>query len=144
MAKRFAKNLDILPEWIETPYHIQAAGGQVLVSHHHYKGCELEINNLQFSETLIPIQMHDFDVILGMDFLAKYHANIDFRQLQVNMKTPELGETIFQGNPKLKKAAQKLYLTAAQAFRALKKGREGFLVFSMGVEQEVRRSTKSR
>lgn len=51
----------------------------MLVSHYQYKECHLDINELEFLATLILIQMHDFDVILGMDFLAIYHAIIDLR-----------------------------------------------------------------
>lgn len=37
----------------------------------------------------------------------------------------------------MKKLPRNIYLTAAQAYRALKKGGEGFLVYAMSTEQEV-------
>lgn len=32
----------------------------------------------EFLVDLLPLEMHDFDVILGMSWLAAYHAIIDY------------------------------------------------------------------
>lgn len=137
IAKRFVKNLDALPDWLETPYRVQTAGEQVIVSHQQYRGCKLEIDCQEFTATLIPIQIKDFDIILGMDFLTKYHATIDCRQKQVSIKGPNMQEIVLQGNTKLEKVPKQRYLTAMQAHQVLRKGGEGFLVYVLGAEQQA-------
>ena len=42
------------------------------------KACQVEIANCALDMTLIVLDMHDFDVILGMDWLVANHANIDY------------------------------------------------------------------
>lgn len=66
-----------------------------MVSYQQYRDCELEFEGQTFPATLIPIQMYDFDVILGMDWLAKYHANIDCQLKQVTVKSAKMEEVMF-------------------------------------------------
>ena len=35
------------------------------------------INNVVLLVDLLPLNLIEFDIILGMDFLSKYHANVD-------------------------------------------------------------------
>ena len=39
--------------------------------------CKISLSTIQFRVDLILLEVHDFDIILGMDFLSKYDANID-------------------------------------------------------------------
>lgn len=91
----------------------------------------------KFEVTLIPIQIEDFDIILGMDWLFKHHAYIDCRGKCVMIKDPMREEMIYQGNSKTKKIPQNIYLTAAKAFQSLKKGSEGFLVYALGEDSDT-------
>lgn len=53
------------------------------------------------------------------------------------MQTQDKQETIFQGDVKLKKSSRKNYITAAHAFRSLKKGAKGFLVYALNASAET-------
>lgn len=48
---------------------------------------------------LILLDMDDFDIILGMDWLAEYHENVDFFNKTMALKFDE-GSAFFEGNKK--------------------------------------------
>ena len=47
--------------------------------------CEFSIGTKKFQADLILLNVHDFDVILGMDFLSRYDANVDYWRKTVAM-----------------------------------------------------------
>ncbi|XP_024047903.1 uncharacterized protein LOC112101454 [Citrus clementina] len=44
---------------------------------HVYKSCVIRLCDKEFLVDLLPLEMHDFDLILGMDWLGPYHVSID-------------------------------------------------------------------
>ena len=67
VARKFAKTLNVQPEWLDNPYCAYAPGDRVLVSHLKYNNCLVEIENRTLQANLVEINMSDFDVILGID-----------------------------------------------------------------------------
>ncbi|XP_058202637.1 uncharacterized protein LOC131317072 [Rhododendron vialii] len=53
------------------------------------KGCELEVSNLRLTCDLRVIEMTDFDVIFGMDWLTTHRAVIDCHRKMVTAYSPE-------------------------------------------------------
>ena len=80
VARKFAKTLNVQPEWLDNPYCAYAPGDRVLVSHLNYNNCLVEIENRTLQANLVEINMSDFDVILGMDWLDRNHAYVDCRR----------------------------------------------------------------
>jgi len=62
--------------------------GEVLRSNMVLRSCLVMINGREMSVNLIVLDMKDFDVILGMDWLSKHRATIDCHQkrLFLNLK----------------------------------------------------------
>ncbi|GJT84313.1 putative reverse transcriptase domain-containing protein [Tanacetum coccineum] len=56
------------------------------------KGCTLTLLNQPFEIDLIPIKLSSFDVVIGMDWLSKYHAKILCDKKVVHI--PINGETL--------------------------------------------------
>ena len=42
-----------------------------------FKGCEILVEDVVLKENLIPLEIYDFDVILGMDWLSTHRASVD-------------------------------------------------------------------
>ena len=42
-----------------------------------FKGCEILVEGVVLKTNLIPLEMSDFDVILGMDWLSNHRASMD-------------------------------------------------------------------
>ena len=81
--------------------------------------------------------MQDFDVILGMDWLTKYHAIIDCNRNQVRFQPP--GEEQFVFNGVLRQGRLQV-ISAMKARRMLNKGCIGYLasVVDTTVEQNLK------
>ncbi|XP_074356039.1 uncharacterized protein LOC141695711 [Apium graveolens] len=59
--------------------------------------CKVEISGYSFPASLIPFQLGEFDVILGMDWLAEHGAQIDCNKKKVILKSPQGKKVEFIG-----------------------------------------------
>ncbi|GJV87011.1 putative reverse transcriptase domain-containing protein [Tanacetum coccineum] len=71
-----ASMLNILPITIDTFYDIEMANGNLVSTNTVIQGCTLTLLNQSFEIDLMPIKLGSFDVVIGMDWLSKYHAKI--------------------------------------------------------------------
>ncbi|KAL0561657.1 hypothetical protein IC582_002097 [Cucumis melo] len=76
---------------VSTPY------GECMLSKEKVKGCQIEIAGHVIEVTLLVLDMLDFNVILGMDWLATNHANIDCTHKEVAFNPPSLASFKFKG-----------------------------------------------
>ncbi|KAA0046088.1 ty3-gypsy retrotransposon protein [Cucumis melo var. makuwa] len=60
------------------------------------KGCQIEITSHVIEVTLLVVDMLDFDVILGMDWLAANHASIDCSRKEVAFNPPSMASFKFK------------------------------------------------
>ena len=52
--------------------------GEQILYNSVFKGCEILIDSVVLKANLIPLEMYDFDVILGMDWLSTHRASVDY------------------------------------------------------------------
>ncbi|GJV33320.1 putative reverse transcriptase domain-containing protein [Tanacetum coccineum] len=71
-----ASKLKIPSITIDTFYDIEMADGNLVRTNTVIKGCTLTLLNQPFEIDLMPIKLGSFDVVIGMDWLSKYHAKI--------------------------------------------------------------------
>nr|GEY19477.1 putative reverse transcriptase domain-containing protein [Tanacetum cinerariifolium] len=57
-------------------YDIEMANGNLVGTNTVIQGCTLTLLNQPFEIDLMPIKLGSFDVVIGMDWLSKYHAKI--------------------------------------------------------------------
>jgi len=55
------------------------------------------VNGREWLADLIALDIHDLDVILGMDWLSRYHATIDFHKKKVVFEPPNKPHFCFIG-----------------------------------------------
>ncbi|GKA87912.1 putative reverse transcriptase domain-containing protein [Tanacetum coccineum] len=72
----FSALLDITPTILDTSYVVELADGRISKTNIVLKGCTLGLLGHPFNTDLIPVELGSFDVIIGMDWLAKYHTLI--------------------------------------------------------------------
>ena len=60
-------------------------------------GCPLILGHLTLPADLIVLDMRDFDIILGMDWLSEHHAFIDCREKRVLFEIPGEGTCYYEG-----------------------------------------------
>ena len=61
------------------------------------RGCDLEISGTLLTVELRNMDMSEFDVILGMDWLTAYRVVIDYERRRVIAYTQDGTRVVFQG-----------------------------------------------
>ena len=79
------------PLYVSSPQGIRARIGMVC------RGCELEISGTLLTVDLRIMDMLEFDVILGMDWLTAYRVVIDCERRRVTAYTQDGTRVVFQG-----------------------------------------------
>ncbi|GJV19246.1 putative reverse transcriptase domain-containing protein [Tanacetum coccineum] len=87
-----ASMLNIPPITLDTTYDIEMADGNLVGTNTVIQGCTLILLNQPFEIDLMPIKLGSFDVVIGMDWLSKYHARIICDEKVVHI--PIDGETL--------------------------------------------------
>ncbi|GJT58381.1 reverse transcriptase domain-containing protein [Tanacetum coccineum] len=71
-----ASKLNIPPITLDTTYEIEMADGNLVGINTVIQGCTLILLNQPFEIDLMQIKLSSFDIVIGMDWLSKYHARI--------------------------------------------------------------------
>ncbi|GJX05192.1 reverse transcriptase domain-containing protein [Tanacetum coccineum] len=87
-----ASMLNIPPITIDTFYNIEMADENLVSTNTVIQGATLTLLNQPFEIDLMPIKLGSFDVVIGMDWLSKYHARIICDEKVVHI--PIKGETL--------------------------------------------------
>nr|GEX97811.1 retrotransposon protein, putative, Ty3-gypsy subclass [Tanacetum cinerariifolium] len=81
--------IGIEPSDLGFRYEIEIASGQLVEIDKVIKGCKLEIEGHVFDIDLIPFGHESFDVIICMDWLSNYKADIIFHEKVVKIPLPD-------------------------------------------------------
>ncbi|KAL4016708.1 hypothetical protein IC575_024365 [Cucumis melo] len=85
---------------VEPLHHVLSVStpsGECMLSKEKVKACQIEIAGHVIEVTLLVLDMLDFDVILGMDWLAANHASIDCSRKEVAFNPPSMVSFKFKG-----------------------------------------------
>jgi hypothetical protein len=105
---------------------VSTPAGDVVTCRKFIKNCPIIIGDRVLLENLAVFQMLGFDIILGMDWLSKYYANIDCRKKEVIFRSSSEEEFKFYGS---RVRATPPLLSAIQARRSLRSGAQAFLAY---------------
>ncbi|GJT39786.1 putative reverse transcriptase domain-containing protein [Tanacetum coccineum] len=76
VSSTFSAFLDVAPSTLDTSYAIELVDGRILETNVVLRGCTLGLLGHLFDINLMPIELGSFNIIIGMDWLEKYHALI--------------------------------------------------------------------
>ncbi|KAL4011868.1 hypothetical protein IC575_028932 [Cucumis melo] len=85
---------------VETLHHVLSVStpsGECMLSKEKVKACQIEIAGHMIEVTLLVLDMLDFDVILGRDWLVANHASIDCSCKVVAFNPPSMASFKFKG-----------------------------------------------
>ncbi|XP_070002026.1 uncharacterized protein [Nicotiana sylvestris] len=77
VSSYFASYLVVPRDSLSAPVHVYTLVGDYIVVDHVYRSCVIILWGLEPSVDLLLLDMVEFDVILGMDWLSPYHAILD-------------------------------------------------------------------
>lgn len=138
ISPRFAQLFDMHARDMDFLLTVATPIGKEVICRTFYPSCPVMIGGLELPANLISLEMFDFDVILGMDWLAGYHATMDCFHKTLTFKLEESpAGVLFQGDRSNPSTG---FISALKADRLLKGGCEAYLAFitedkrSQGVE----------
>ncbi|GKA01320.1 putative reverse transcriptase domain-containing protein [Tanacetum coccineum] len=76
VSTAFSYQIDITPSTLDHYYDVELADGRIIGLNTIIRGCTLNFLNHPFNIDLMPVELGSLDVIIGMDWLAKYQAVI--------------------------------------------------------------------
>uniref|UniRef100_A0A2N9HJN9 Retrotransposon gag domain-containing protein n=1 Tax=Fagus sylvatica TaxID=28930 RepID=A0A2N9HJN9_FAGSY len=129
----FAKkhNLESVP--LEIELCVDTPVGGVVIASDICKSCVTKIANRELVTDLTLLEMKDFDVILGMDWLAANYASVDCCSKKVKFQILDEMEFSFVGSGA---SVTPRMISALQARRMLRRGCRGYLATVRDTQQD--------
>nr|GEY45464.1 reverse transcriptase domain-containing protein [Tanacetum cinerariifolium] len=127
VSTTFSALINITPTTLESHYDVELAERKIIGVNTIIQGCTLNFMNHPFNIDLMPNPLGSFDVIIGIDWLIKYHGVIiyDEKILRVPFGREML---IFQGNIDNQREESRLnIISCTKAQEYLSKGCDFFL-----------------
>ncbi|XP_027169681.1 uncharacterized protein LOC113769431 [Coffea eugenioides] len=123
----FMSGIDVKPDRLPFDLEVRTPmGNKSIITSLAYKNCEFWIGERRMLVDLVSLDIKGYDVIIGMDFLAHYHAKLDCRAKVLEFWIP--GEAILKLDVKGRLASSAL-ISGIRARKMLYKGAQGFLAF---------------
>ncbi|KAA0047130.1 reverse transcriptase [Cucumis melo var. makuwa] len=120
---------------VEPLHHVLSVStpsGECMLSKEKVKACQIEITGHVIEVTLLVLDMLDFDVILGMDWLAANHASIDCSRKEVTFNPPSMASFKFKGGGS---RSLPQIISAIRASKLLSQGTWGILASVMDTRE---------
>ncbi|GJU59672.1 putative reverse transcriptase domain-containing protein [Tanacetum coccineum] len=76
VSTAFSSQIDITPSTLDHYYDVELADGRIIGLNAIIRGCTLSFLNHPFNIDLMPVELGSLNIIIGMDWLAKYQAVI--------------------------------------------------------------------
>ncbi|XP_042460290.1 uncharacterized protein LOC122043775 [Zingiber officinale] len=111
---------------------VSLPSGEILNISQEIRDCPLGFEGQTLTVDLQVLDMLDFDIILGMDWLARYYATVDCSARVVTFRPPGLPSWVFMGT----KDEGISIISAMQAQRLLSQGCQGYLLSMIKTDQD--------
>ena len=112
---------------------VSVPNGDTMISERIVASSRLVIQNKGFPVDLIMLGIHDFDIVLSMDWLSKHRATLDCYKKEVRLVRPEEPGVIFKG---IRREIAPSLINPMTASKMLRKGCQGYLAFVVDRRQE--------
>ena len=126
----FISNVNVESQPINCIIVVSLPIGDSRIAKSVYLDSRVNIRGQEFLTYLILLDIHDFDVILGMDWLSRHHATVDCYRKEVRFCRPGETEVVLYG---LRKILSNSIMTAMKANKMLLKSYQGYLAYAVEV-----------
>ncbi|GKA30030.1 putative reverse transcriptase domain-containing protein [Tanacetum coccineum] len=136
ISTAFSSLINIVPTPLENNYDVKLADGKIVGVDTIIRGCTLNFLNHPFNIDLMPVELGSFDIIIGMDWLRRYHVVIVCDEKLV--RVPYGGKTlIFYGDKSNNGRESRLtIISCSKAQEYMTKGCQVFLAQISAKEEE--------
>ncbi|XP_022887797.1 uncharacterized protein LOC111403499 [Olea europaea var. sylvestris] len=127
----FAIYTDHMSESFDSDLVVATAVGDLLLANGVYKDCVIRVNDHELKANLIPLDIHDFDVILGMNFLSVNYASVDCFRKEVVFRRPGEPEIVFSSERRILPSC---IISVLDAGKFLRKGCQAYLAHAIDTQ----------
>ena len=128
ISTSFISNVNVVSQPIDCNIVVSLPIRDSRIAKSVYLNSRVIIGGQEFLEDLILLDIHDFDVILGMDWLSRHHATVDCYRKRVRFCRPGETKVVFCG---LRKILPTSTMTAMKASKMLRKSYQGYLTYAI-------------
>ena len=118
-SKHFLDHFQIKTQPLEGRMRVSLPAGDPLFSDRVVRDSRVLIRGQKFPVDLVALDMRDFDVVLGMDWLSRHRAKLDCYKKEVKFHRPWKFEVKFRG---IRRGLSSNMISAMAAQRMLRKG----------------------
>jgi hypothetical protein len=124
MSSKFALHANVPSSPLLGEWYVSLPSGDILGIDWVFRGCGVTVEGYILEADLIPIEIVDFDVILGMDFLETHQAVVDCLRKTVLFRSPGKPEITFWGE---RNVLPSCLISAVAAGKMLNRGCQAYL-----------------
>ena len=132
-SKPFLDRLQIETQPLEGRMRVSLPAGDLLLANRVVRDSRVLIEGQEFPTDLVALDMRDFDVVLGMDWLSRHKATLDCYKKEVKLHRPGKMEVKFKG---LRRELSYCMISAMTAQKMLRKGCQGYLAYVVETGKE--------
>ena len=132
-SKHFLDRSQIKTQPLEGRMRVSLPARDPLFSDRVVRDSRVLIGGQEFPADLVALDMRDFDVVLGMDWLSRHRATLDCYKKEVKFHRPGKLEVKFRG---IRKELSSNIIFAMATQRMLRKGCQGYLAYVVEKEKE--------
>ena len=125
-SKPFLDRFQIETQPLEGRMRVSLPVGDLLFSDRVVRDSIILIEGQEFPADLVALDMRDFDVVLGMDWLSRHRATLDCYKKEVKLNMPGKLEVKFRG---LRRELSFCMISSMTAQKMLCKGCQGYLAY---------------
>ena len=132
-SKPFLDRFQIETQPLEGRMRVSLPVGDPLLADRVVRDSRVRIEGQEFPADLVALDMRDFDVVLGMDWLSRHRATLYCYKKELKLNRPGKLEVNFRG---LRRELSSCMISAMAAQRMLHKGCQGNLAYVVETRKE--------
>ena len=122
-----------MPKPLSSALEVETTDDNRVVIKEEYDDCNIQIDGRSIPLKLLPITLGEFDVIIGMDWLAKNQAKIVCDKKIIQIESPDGGTMVIYGDRSNRKSS---IISLAKARRCVRKGCQSYLAYVIDAKKE--------
>ncbi|XP_070039350.1 uncharacterized protein [Nicotiana tomentosiformis] len=134
VSSYFALRFTRKPELLNDPFLVATPIGESLLAEYVHRACQIRVEGRDTLAGLIVLDMIDFDMLMGMDWLSFYYAIVDCHAKIVKFDIPNEPSFVLKGGQVLETCKVVSFMKAQ---RLLKKGCLGLLAIVNDTRKET-------
>ncbi|KAL2235714.1 UNVERIFIED_CONTAM: Retrovirus-related Pol polyprotein from transposon [Sesamum indicum] len=124
ISRDFASHVHAKIEPFGHDLHVSMPAGRFVLVNTVVRSCPIVVEGVTLYADLVVIDLREFDVILGMDWLVSNHALVDCQTKEVMVEVNRQMKTVIVGE---RKVIPNCLISAVTAFNLIKEGCETYL-----------------